>query len=196
MITTALGYTPPKQDTNTWRDVVDNLTSTATDKSLSANQGKVLKDEIDMVNNAENNTYQALQDLTYNYLKNVYPVGSIYLSVNSTDPESLFGGIWERIEDRFLLGAGSSYSAGSTGGESSHTLTWSEMPQHSHQENGLVYVYAPEGTYRSKVITDNNGAQNIVNNISSKPYTGTAGSGSSHNNMPPYLTVYIWKRTA
>ena len=47
MITTALGYTPPKQDTNTWRDVVDNLTSTATDKSLSANQGKVLKGLID-----------------------------------------------------------------------------------------------------------------------------------------------------
>ena len=62
----------------------------------------------------------------------VYPVGAIYMSVNSTNPASLFGGTWEQIKDRFLLSAGDSYSAGSTGGEAEHTLTYGEMPVHSH----------------------------------------------------------------
>lgn len=61
-----------------------------------------------------------------------YPVGSIYLSVNSTNPSSLFGGSWTQLKDRFLLAAGTSYSAGSTGGEATHTLKESEMPEHSH----------------------------------------------------------------
>ena len=62
----------------------------------------------------------------------VYPVGAIYMSVNSVSPATLFGGTWSRISDRFLLAAGSSYSAGSTGGEASHALTTAEMPGHTH----------------------------------------------------------------
>lgn len=65
-------------------------------------------------------------------LDNVWPVGSIYMSVNSTDPGTLFGGTWQRLKDRFLLGAGDTYMAGSQGGEASHTLTENEMPAHSH----------------------------------------------------------------
>ena len=62
----------------------------------------------------------------------IYPVGSIYMSVNSTSPATLFGGTWQRIQDRFLLSAGSTYSAGATGGEATHTLTSGEMPSHKH----------------------------------------------------------------
>lgn len=62
----------------------------------------------------------------------VYPVGAIYMSVNSVSPATLFGGTWSRISDRFLLAAGSSYSAGSTGGEASHALTTAELPAHTH----------------------------------------------------------------
>lgn len=62
----------------------------------------------------------------------VYPVGSIYMSVSSTSPSTLFGGTWERLQDKFLLGAGSTYTAGNTGGEATHTLTASEMPSHTH----------------------------------------------------------------
>ena len=54
------------------------------------------------------------------------------MSVNSVSPATLFGGTWSRISDRFLLAAGSSYSAGSTGGEASHALTTAEMPGHTH----------------------------------------------------------------
>ena len=61
-----------------------------------------------------------------------YPVGSIYMSVNSTSPATLFSGSWQRIQDRFLLCAGSTYAAGSTGGEATHKLTIDEMPSHSH----------------------------------------------------------------
>lgn len=62
----------------------------------------------------------------------VYPVGAIYMSVNSVSPATLFGGTWSRISDRFLLAAGESYSAGSTGGEATHKLTTAELPAHTH----------------------------------------------------------------
>ena len=62
----------------------------------------------------------------------VYPIGSLYWSKNAADPSTLFGGTWERIKDTFILAAGDSYEAGSTGGEASHTLTADEMPSHSH----------------------------------------------------------------
>ena len=68
-------------------------------------------------------------------LNAIYPVGSIYMSVNSTSPATLFGGTWERIKDRFLLAAGDAYAAGGTGGEATHTLTEGEMPAHSHVPN-------------------------------------------------------------
>ena len=62
----------------------------------------------------------------------VYPVGSIYMSVNNVSPAVFIGGTWVQIEDTFLLTAGSTYAAGSTGGEATHTLTEEEMPSHSH----------------------------------------------------------------
>ena len=58
----------------------------------------------------------------------VYPVGSIYMSVNSTNPSALFGGTWVQLKDKFLLGAGDSYAAGATGGEAAHLLTNDELP--------------------------------------------------------------------
>ena len=71
-----------------------------------------------------------------------YPVGSIYMSVNSTSPASLFGGTWEQLKDRFLLGAGDTYTNGSTGGESTHTLTVDEMPSHTHSQSMATSVGA------------------------------------------------------
>lgn len=61
----------------------------------------------------------------------IYPVGSVYISVNNTNPAVLFGGTWVQIKDRFLLGAGTTYSNGTTGGEASHTLTTGELPKTS-----------------------------------------------------------------
>ena len=122
----------------------------------------------------------------------IYPVGSIYMSVNSTNPRTLFGGTWTQLKDRFLLGAGSTYTNGSTGGEASHKLTVNEMPSHSHPQyvtvssGGSLSANCDYDSYSSG--TARKSAQNIS--------TGNTGSGNSHNNMPPYLVVYMWQRTS
>ncbi len=176
----------------------------------------------------------------------IYPVGSIYMSVNATSPATLFGGTWEQLKDKFLLGAGESYSIGTTGGESTHVLTYNELPTHGHtytkspsytDNTTLLVEQMPSHTH--SVITLDDGysgnctnfssgnarafgglenAGNIVSvtnakksgvqlinntggnaghnhNIStSSALTENAGSGLAHNNMPPYLSVYMWKR--
>lgn len=123
-------------------------------------------------------------------LDKAYPVGSIYMSVNSTNPQNLFGGTWVQIKDRFLLAAGTTYKAGATGGEAAHTLTVDEIPNHQH-----VLWYPNEGGEQSAAIGyPEAGSKNTWYAEASK--TGGAGGGAAHNNMPPYLAVYVWKRTA
>lgn len=133
-------------------------------------------------------------------LSDIYPIGSIYLSVNSTSPASLFGGTWEQIKDRFLLAAGDAYSAGLTGGEANHTLTENEMPSHKHGINTDLDGYggvSPTGNY---IKMKDNSAVNGYTSDTGVAYNGwgtsAAGGGASHNNMPPYLTVYMWKRVS
>lgn len=124
-------------------------------------------------------------------LDNVYPVGSIYMNVNSTNPGTLFGGTWEQIQGKFLLGMSSSYPAGSQGGEAEHTLTISEMPNHTH----AIIAYSASGSDYS--YSDANLSFNyneIMKGWSGR--TASVGNSQAHNNMPPYLSVYIWKRTA
>lgn len=134
----------------------------------------------------------------------VYPVGSIYMSVNPTDPSLLFGGTWERIQDTFLLAAGSTYTAGDIGGEATHTLTISEMPAHYHFER-----YPSSTSYVGMLVNNYNTGGSIQgvqpsfgtrrDNIADpgvRVATDTTGDGSSHNNMPPYIAVYVWKRVS
>lgn len=136
------------------------------------------------------------QTLGSNYiLDNVYPVGSIYMSVNSTNPKNLFGGTWEQIQGKFLFGMDSSYPAGSTGGEITHKLTYNEMPEHTHPmyvaNSGGDGTWTPdEGSYLTDSVTDDK------TTWWARLAMGYAGGGAAHNNMPPYLAVYIWKRTA
>lgn len=124
-------------------------------------------------------------------LNSIYPVGSIYLSTVATNPKTLFGGEWEQIKDRFLLAAGYNYNAGITGGEDTHTLTVEEMPQHSHGQ------YVAEATGGSTSVNHDYDGWSSTGKVSWQGVnTGYAGGGEAHNNMPPYLTVYMWKRTA
>lgn len=127
----------------------------------------------------------------------IYPIGSIYLSVSDVNPAALFGGSWERITDRFLLGAGGSYSSGATGGETSHALTVDEIP-------------ANIGTFNSLSWASNNWRTNGKFSVNQIHCDRTAGGGTDfgdadytlsggnqpHNNMPPYIAVYIWKRVS
>ena len=153
----------------------------------------------------------------------VYPVGSIYMSVNDTEPSTLFGGTWERLKGRFLIGAGTiadtnsnasfgslgaeepDFASGETGGQYYHKLDIDEMPEHHHDTNDWALVINKNAVY----IETDLGAQpiigvkptNAVPNLRATKNedgnaTGNAGGGQKHNNMPPYLAVYMWKRTA
>lgn len=138
----------------------------------------------------------ALQVGGKSLLDMVYPVGSIYLSVSGTDPQTLFGGTWARLEDVFLLAAGAKHAAGSTGGEESHILTEAEIAPHKH-----AMAYSPDASAAATGFSYGIAAGSATNEAGGRGYasnlgTFSAGGGQPHNNMPPYLAVYTWKRTA
>lgn len=114
----------------------------------------------------------------------IYPIGAIYLSVSATNPATLFGGKWEQIKDRFLLAAGDTYAIGTTGGEATHKLTVNEMPSHNHVLKKGNTLGNGSGIMWSGTTTENTAGVN------------STGGNAAHNNMPPYLTVYMWKRVA
>lgn len=149
----------------------------------------------------------------------IYPVGSIYMSVNSADPSTLFGGTWQQIQDTFLLAAGQNYTAGDTGGESSHTITEEELPVinlsmtlrnfHNTSNNSSVGVMVGTGTtgsvnsnYDIKASGESASGLNRINTSgvtasdTCTRYTHSFGGGNAMNNLPPYLAVYMWQRTA
>ena len=120
----------------------------------------------------------------------IYPVGSIYLSINNTNPSTIFGGTWEQIQDTFLLAAGLTYAAGDTGGEATHTLIVEEIPPHNHHilTNNDDFNNSSGGGYYG---THQDGTTAWYQTTW---YTENTGGGQAHNNMPPYLVVYMWKR--
>ena len=120
-------------------------------------------------------------------VNDIYPVGSIYMSVNATDPARLFGGAWERIKERFLLGAGDTHTAGSTGGEFEHKLTVDETPKHDHNtakgtkaENEALQTMDRYQTYQSE--------SGITPGKYWAAHTLPTGGGKPHNTTPP-----IWQ---
>lgn len=126
----------------------------------------------------------------FNEAIKAYPVGSIYLAYNHTSPASLFGGTWTRITEAFLWATSSGGTIGQTGGESEHTLTASEIPSHSHTV--AVAHTTTGGTAAANIIRYNSDATSYLGSIG----TTSTGGGESHNNMPPYIQVAVWRRTA
>lgn len=138
----------------------------------------------------------------------IYPIGAIYISTSATNPGALFGGKWEAIsQGRFLLGAGSpeantistfgdlrdnsyAFAVNEKGGAYSHLLLTSEMPSHNHQikTNNDDWNNSSGG---GKFGTTYDGANGWANN---NWYTQNAGGGLTHNNMPPFFVVYMWRR--
>lgn len=117
----------------------------------------------------------------------IYPIGSIYMCVNDINPSEVFGGTWVQIKDRFLLAAGDTYSNGATGGEATHTLTVDEIPSHNHMYN----------TYDTTIYSFGGSEISVyMNTRGTSAGTEMRGGGQAHNNMPPYLAVKVWKRTA
>lgn len=129
-----------------------------------------------------------------------YPVGSIYISTSSTfNPQTAWGGTWKKTADgRCLIGASDKYPLRSTGGEETHYLTVNEMPSHDHSLSDWAMSWKQNGVQGEVNLGVSATAQAWNNNRgyfksqTSKP----AGGGQPHNNMQPYLAVYIWERTA
>ena len=153
----------------------------------------------------------------------IYPIGSIYISVDSADPGTLFGGTWEAFgAGRVLVGLDSSDTdfdtAEETGGAKTHTLTVTEMPVHTHVQNSHNHTQDSHNhVIRSQTATtgsatsyehgtlDTSSAETeatevtdgkIATNQAATAVNQNAGSGGAHNNLQPYIVVYMFKRTA
>lgn len=208
-----------------------------------------------LVDEKLNYLFSQLQDTA----SKLYPIGSVYISFNSADPSTLFGGTWQRLKDTFLLVNGDSYAPNTTGGSATKTIAVSNMPSHNHSVSSSGSHSHSATTSTAGNHSHTRGSMNItgtfdgnVNNGSSaktgafyytgREFTGSDGSddrpggvvgfeasrswtgstnttgnhthtvslsGGNHthtttnvgggtplNIMPPYTTVYAWRRTA
>ena len=130
-----------------------------------------------------------ISNISSTIFDNIYPVGSIYMSVNNTNPSNLFGGTWTQLKDRFLLGAGSTYTNGSTGGSATQRLSAANLPSHTHPQ----YVATNGGSTSANL--DYNGWVSNGKAVAQGIPTGATGQGTTFDIMPPYLVVYMWQRT-
>lgn len=173
--------------------VLAEATTTAAHIANTSNPHSVTKSQVGL-GNADNTSDATKQTATIAAtLAVVYPVGSIYTSTVSTNPNTLFGfGTWAAFgEGRVLVGKASSgtfLTAGSTGGTETHTLTVAEMPSHTHGQK----VTANTGpSTRIDFTSDTDGAE-----YDQGVQTYPTGGGGAHNNLQPYVVVYMWQRTA
>lgn len=200
-------------------NVIDNLnTSVSGQGALDARQGKILKDSIPIVDNDISSTstthalsaYQgyvlnqkfndytltsALEDLIKQYILASHPIGSIEINISGANPSTYLGGTWITWgTGKVPVGINTSdtdfNTVEKTGGEKEHVLTITEMPKHTHKDgtNPNEGIYAQSGS-TSAIVYYNQASS------SSRPTTETGGD-QPHNNLQPYITCYMWKRTA
>ena len=132
-------------------------------------------------------------------LDDVYPVGSIYFTASAVSPSTSIGGTWIRYaEGKCLFGvddADTDFALETTGGEKTHTLTKAEIPPHAHSY--IDRFRDPQGG-AGQIFNLSSGSQVALVSPSVDTGDGSADGlqGLAHNNMPPYIAIYIWKRTA
>ena len=166
-------------------------------------------DSLDDSTNSRTNapSIHAVREAVNSNWLSIYPIGSIYMSVNNIDPSTIFGGTWRQVKDKFLLACGDTFTNGETGGEINHTLTENEIPAHTHNvvggtvpvSNRYVSYADVEVNFGSSGTGDPKTASYITAGATGVDIEGTAqsvGGGAAHNNMPPYLAVNVWYRTA
>ena len=129
----------------------------------------------------------------------IYPVNSIYLSFSHVSPAELFGGTWVRIENAFLWACSDGGNIGVTGGESTHVLTAEEMPAHRHDleatstaMEGSDFFGLSGSAYPNRPSVGKGSGYAGSGGVK----IATAGGGAAHNNMPPYIQISAWRRTA
>ena len=176
-------------------------------KKIAELEKKVNSNTTNIENNtlSINNSKQELESKINSNFDKVYPVGSIYISTSSANPSTIYGGTWERYgRGKTLVGLNESETEFSTinktGGEKTHTLTINEMPSHNHQigsgagSNGLIIGSAPESNILVGVNNYYIKYDGVGNGPSTYLNTYNVGGSSAHNNLQPYITVYMWKR--
>ena len=178
---------------HTWaeNEIIDHAKLNNIENGVAANDSAAssLDGRLDDAEDAIDTIEETLQNVKA-FFDAVHPVGCIYLSTASQSPAQMgiSNGTWVAIEGRFLLAQDSSHAAGSTSGEETHTLTVQEMPSHNHEKLRLRWDTNP-GAF---AVYGSNGS-GTGSAYDSESYQG---GGQAHNNMPPYLAVYCWKRTA
>ncbi len=168
-------------------------------------QGRSLEDEID--------AYYPYSDELQSAFSNLfYPVGTIYMSYDSTSPASLFGGTWVQIKDRFLIGAGNTYTAGTLGGSDTlgiqhhHSVTYmrAKIGSKTGYPNTLAYV-AMQCRDPVTGATENADSVYRADNFTSQPtfshFTLVDGVVDDYRSdqldkRPPYRHMFMWRRTA
>ena len=172
------------QSSKELKDILDRLTA------LESGETFVTKEMFESIKNADNNDNIMLAN---------YPVGSIYFSVDSANPSTKFGGTWVAWgSGRVPVGVSTDdsdfNSVEKTGGEKTHVLSESEMPTHMHTMDSAVSI-------KDSIVSNDTGLYQgsgaiTFTTIGKVVKTDTAGEGVGHNNMQPYITCYMWKRTA
>lgn len=135
-----------------------------------------------------------------------YPVGSVYISFVNTNPSTYFGGTWEQIKDRFLIGAGNKYSPGSTGGSETHSHALSRKGGANMRKYANTFYqgeYTTAGTMPKQSdggtwwLTTANADSSSTSDPGEKGVgIGLYGSTDDKNVLPPYIAVYLWRRVA
>lgn len=180
--TYAVSLTGSDTDTLTLKNNKSETLSTVTINNVAK---AVNADKIKTSTNAYTTIQQVLLDM-------VYPVGSIYMSVNNVSPATFLGGSWERYsKGTVLVGIDendSDFAYDAHGGEKTHKLTISEMPSHTHTVTAReLSTNTPVGIVAGTRAAEGGDRDNIR--------TSGEGSGVAHNNLQPYITCYMWKRT-
>ncbi len=131
----------------------------------------------------------------------IYPVGAVYISINSTSPQTLFGGTWEQIQGQFLLGASSAYPAGSTGG-SKDAVVVAHTHNPANQSGYYGFITNASKAFSIGDMGSQSGSGRYYPystsnyDVSRNTQTGSTGVSGTDKNMPPYIAVYMWYRTA
>ena len=171
----------------TWNDIAsENFVNT---RNFAPQSTTYTKTEVD------NAISSAGSSLTIN---DIYPVGSIYFTASTVSPSTSIGGSWVRYaQGKCLFGvddADTDFSLEQTGGEKNHTLTKAEIPPHVHIEEGGGNYYVNG----SGIIYGSPHPNLGIGHADMDTSNGCADGlrGDPHNNLPPYIAIYIWKRTA
>lgn len=159
----------------------DLITKNTSDISKNTENINSLNDHVKNKSNPHNVTAEQLGVSKSNIVDMIYPVGSIYMSVNNVSPATLFGGTWVQIQDKFLLASGQKYTNGNTGGSNTQILSTTNLPEHTHIIPEHRHNIDELNLYRIQIEKEEN-----VNADSPGLYINAEGSNIFNRGMVPF----------